>query len=159
MLKKTIITNLKSNYKLIIAFLICLTCYALYELYYPKKYFYSCYGKAYLKISAITSDPNNPKEIINREFINKKDNLIVSKYFYGIFYTLDDMKISECFKNSLEDIICYSDSGNDKSMRFNPYKNTYNETRSYLNEKNNEKNEYSTSYNGMKCDKNKSSLN
>ncbi len=138
-----------------ICVIIALTLYVLYELNYPKKYFYTCIGKMYVKTSQIIIDPTEPKEATKRDFISKED-LIVKKYLYGLFYSLNDMKITECYQNALEEINCRDDY---QFISFNPYKNIYHEDKTFSNKQKNEKNEYSTSMDGMKCSKDKSSLN
>ncbi len=152
---KTIYDNLRPKYKVMIFVIIALTLVALYEFNYPKKYFYSCFGKMYVKTSQIIIDPTEPKESIKRDFISNED-LIVKKYFYGLFYTLNDMKITECYQNALEEINCSDDY---QFISFNPYKNIYHEDKTFSDKQKNEKNEYSTSRDGMKCSKDKNSLN
>jgi len=62
---KTIYTNLKPKYKLILWVGIVLTIYILYGLNYPKRYFFSCVGIQNKHTSQIIKDPLEPKDIVH----------------------------------------------------------------------------------------------
>jgi hypothetical protein len=136
---KTIYTNLKSKYKLILWIVIFFTIYILYGLYNPKRYFFSCEGTQYVNTSQIIEDPLEPKKITKNSFVTKED-ISVEKYFFGLFYTLNDMNILQCRQNSNAEIVC--ERGKDKRISFNPYKNTFNENFIFMDEGKNEKRDY-----------------
>lgn len=153
---KTIYTNLKPKYKLIIWVGIVLTIYILYGLNYPKRYFFSCVGTQNVNIFKITKDQTETKDVLtdSKGFITEED-ISVEKYFFGLFHTLNKMKISQCKQDSDSEIVC--NKGNDYQISFNAYTDSMNESFTFVNKEKNEKKFYFTT--NIKCQKNKSSLN
>ena len=151
---KTIYTNLKPKYKLILWVGIVLTIYILYGLNYPKRYFFSCEGTQYIHTSQIIKDPLEPKDIVKDRY-KRGEDLIVDKYFFGLFYTLNDMKITQCRQDSDSEILCKLRE--DQKTSFNPYKNTYSDEWTSIDKEKNERTEYFTS--NFNCKKDSNSLN
>lgn len=151
---KTIYTNLKPKYKLILWVGIVLTIYILYGLNYPERYFFSCEGTLYVHTSQIIKDPLEPKDIVKTNFVTEED-VIVDKYFFGFFYTLNNMKITQCRQDSDSEIVCKKND--DYQISFHPYKNTFNGNTIFVNKEKNEKKNYFTT--DINCNKDSNSLN
>ena len=151
---KTIYTNLKPKYKLILWVGIVLTIYILYGLNYPKRYFFSCVGIQNKHTSQIIKDPLEPKDIVKEKYKTEED-IIVDKYFFGLFYTLDDMKITQCRQDSDSEIVCKLRE--EHRIGFNPYKNTLHIDFTYEDKEKNEKKNYFTT--DIYCKKDSNSLN
>lgn len=151
---KTIYTNLKPKYKLILWVCLVLTIYILYGLNYPKRYFFTCEGTQYVHISQIIKDPFEPKDLVKIEYTTEED-IIVDKYFFGFFFTLNNMKITQCRQDSDSEIVCKRND--DDQISFHPYKNTFNENFIFANKEKNEKKNYFTT--DIYCKKDSNSLN
>lgn len=150
---KKIYINSKPTYKFILWVCIVLTIYILYGLYYPKTYYFSCEGTQNLHVSQIIKDPLDPKEVVKNKWLTKED-IFVNKYFFGLFYTINDFPITKCMQASDSEIFCFENKG---SISFNPQKNTFSEnfTTEYIEK--NEKNYYFAF--GLSCTKDNNSLN
>ena len=151
---KTIYINLKPKYKLLLWVGIVLTVYILYGLNYPKRYFFSCIGIQNKHISQVIKDPLEPKDIVKKKYETEED-IVVDKYFFGLFYTLNDMKITQCRQDSDSEIVCEPREG--RIISFNPYKNTYSDEWTSIDKEKNERTEYFTS--NFNCKKDSNSLN
>ncbi len=151
---KNIYINLKPKYKLILWVGIVLTIYILYGLNYPKRYFFSCEGTQYVHTSQIIKDPLEPKDIVKTEFVTE-ENIIVDKYLFGLFITLNNMKITQCRQDSDSEIVCKKNE--DDEISFHPYKNTFNKNYILVNKEKNEKKDYFTT--DIYCNKDSNSLN
>ncbi len=153
---KTIYTNLKPIYKLILWFGIVLTIYILYGLNYPKRYFFSCVGTQNVNIFKIIKDQPETKDVLtdSKGYITK-EYVSVEKYFFGLFYTLNDIKITQCKQDSDSEIVC--NKGENYQISFHPYKNLMNENFTFINEKKNEKKFYFAI--NLNCKKDSNSLN
>lgn len=149
---KTTYTNLKTKYKLVLWTVVILVIYILYGLYYPKTYYFSCKGTQNLHVSQIIKDPLDPKEVVKNKWFTEED-IFVNKYFFGLFYTINDFQITKCVQDSDSEIFCY---GNNRNLRFNPHKNTFSENFTFEYTEKNEKNDYFAS--GLNCTKDNNSL-
>ena len=150
---KTIYTNLKPKYKLVFYIVIFFTAYILCGLYYPKRYSFSCVGTKYSYATQIIEDPLEPKTAVEDRRGTTED-IIVEKYFFGLFYTLEDFNITQCSQDYDSEIVCKASK--DYKIRFNPYKNTFKDEFLYLDKENNVKKQY---FSELNCKKDNNSLN
>lgn len=149
---KTTYTNLKTKYKLVLWIVVFITIYTLYGLYYPKTYYFSCKGTQNLHVSQIIKDFLDPKEVVKKKWFTEED-IFINKYFFGLFYTINDFQITKCMQASDSEIFCFE---NNRSLSFNPHKNTFSEEFTTKNVEKNENRNYFAS--DLNCTKDNNSL-
>ena len=133
---KTIYTNLKPIYKLILWFGIVLTIYILYGLNYPKRYFFSCVGTQNVNIFKIIKDQPETKDVLT------DSKGYITKEYVSV-------------EKSDSEIVC--NKGENYQISFHPYKNLMSENFTFINEKKNEKKFYFAI--NLNCKKDSNSLN
>ena len=109
-----------------------------YFIFFPKVYSFECFGETTRRVFSI---PDN--KIMQTSKYNDSNTLTVSKYFFGNFYSINNMPILKCSIESDSTIIC-EDSTNmsNSSYIFNFMKSKSDELTSISYIKNNQKIEY-----------------
>ena len=125
------IRQLSIQYKIAIFSIILIIFSFIYSYFFPKYYSFTCRGSPLITIYNVDSN----EQVSSKVNWPSKEDLIVKKYLFGIFYTLDYYSFSECSSTSSE-ISC---SNTNSLVEFNKFKASLNKQYETIIKKNNQR--------------------